>query len=44
MKMEHILHAPADGIVKRLLYGEGEQVDSGAAIVELETDGLHASD
>jgi 3-methylcrotonyl-CoA carboxylase alpha subunit len=44
MKMEHVLHAPANGVVTRLLHGEGDQVDSGAAIVELETDGLHASD
>jgi 3-methylcrotonyl-CoA carboxylase alpha subunit len=44
MKMEHVLHAPADGVVTRLLYGEGDQVDSGAAIVELERDGLNASD
>jgi 3-methylcrotonyl-CoA carboxylase alpha subunit len=37
MKMEHILHADADGIVKDVYYEEGAQVDSGAAIAEFET-------
>jgi 3-methylcrotonyl-CoA carboxylase alpha subunit len=37
MKMEHILHADADGIVKAVYYEEGAQVDSGAAIAEFET-------
>jgi 3-methylcrotonyl-CoA carboxylase alpha subunit len=36
MKMEHILHADADGIVKDVYYEEGAQVDSGAAIAEFE--------
>jgi 3-methylcrotonyl-CoA carboxylase alpha subunit len=44
MKMEHILHAPADGSVKSLPRGEGEQVDLGAVIAELRTDDGHASD
>jgi 3-methylcrotonyl-CoA carboxylase alpha subunit len=44
MKMEHVLHAPADGIVRSLLHGEGDQVDSGAAIAELEADEQNASD
>ncbi len=37
MKMEHILHADADGIVKDVYYEEGAQVDSGATIAEFET-------
>ncbi|WP_088344119.1 MULTISPECIES: biotin carboxylase N-terminal domain-containing protein [Rhodomicrobium] len=44
MKMEHILHAPADGIVKSLTHREGDQVDLGAVIAELEMEGAHASD
>lgn len=44
MKMEHILHAPADGTVKSLPHREGEQVDLGAVIAELRTDNGHASD
>ena len=44
MKMEHILHAPADGVVKSLPRGEGEQVDLGTVIAELRTDDGHASD
>ncbi len=44
MKMEHILHAPADGAVKSLPRGEGEQVDLGTVIAELRTDDGHASD
>lgn len=38
MKMEHILHAPADGIVKRLHHREGDQVELGAIIAEVGTD------
>ena len=44
MKMEHILHAPADGAVTGLPRGEGEQVDLGTVIAELRTDDGHASD
>jgi 3-methylcrotonyl-CoA carboxylase alpha subunit len=44
MKMEHILHAPADGAVQSLPRGEGEQVEMGAVIAQLRTDGGHASD
>jgi 3-methylcrotonyl-CoA carboxylase alpha subunit len=44
MKMEHILHAPADGVVQSLPHGEGEQVEMGAVIAQLRTDGGHASD
>ena len=44
MKMEHVLNAPADGVVKALSYSEGQQVDSGAVIAEVETDGQDASD
>jgi 3-methylcrotonyl-CoA carboxylase alpha subunit len=44
MKMEHVLHAPAGGRVARILHSEGDQVDLGAVILELDTDGDHASD
>jgi 3-methylcrotonyl-CoA carboxylase alpha subunit len=37
MKMEHVLHAPADGEVTAVPYAEGEQVDMGAVIAELRT-------
>jgi 3-methylcrotonyl-CoA carboxylase alpha subunit len=37
MKMEHVLHAPADGKVMAVPYAEGEQVDMGAVIAELHT-------
>ncbi len=44
MKMEHVLHAPADGVVKSLHQREGEQVDLGAVIAELELGAADASD
>src|SRR5262249_14262672 len=44
MKMEHVLHAPAAGSVKRIIHEEGDRVDLGAVILELETGGDHASD
>ena len=44
MKMEHILHAPTDGMVKTLPRHEGEQVDLGTVIAELHTDDGHAPD
>jgi 3-methylcrotonyl-CoA carboxylase alpha subunit len=44
MKMEHVLHAGAAGVVKTLARREGDQVDLGAVIVELETGEGHASD
>jgi 3-methylcrotonyl-CoA carboxylase alpha subunit len=44
MKMEHVLHAAVEGTVKALACCEGEQVDSGAAIAELEMGGQDASD
>ncbi|MCC4621986.1 acetyl/propionyl/methylcrotonyl-CoA carboxylase subunit alpha [Xanthomonas cassavae CFBP 4642] len=34
MKMEHTLHAPSDGMVKRYLVAEGELVADGVALVE----------
>ncbi|MFO3706622.1 acetyl/propionyl/methylcrotonyl-CoA carboxylase subunit alpha [Xanthomonas codiaei] len=34
MKMEHTLHAPSDGTVKRYLVAEGELVADGVALVE----------
>ena len=33
MKMEHSIVAPADGVVEEILYGVGDQVDEGAALV-----------
>ncbi len=36
MKMEQAIRAPTDGVVRRLLYAEGEQVPQGAALVEFE--------
>ncbi len=33
MKMEHAILAPADGVVEDILYGVGEQVAEGAALV-----------
>ena len=39
MKMEHTLAAPADGTVKAVRYGVGEQVAEGAELVEFEDAG-----
>jgi biotin carboxyl carrier protein len=36
MKMEHAIRAPRDGVVKRVLVREGDLVDAGAELVELE--------
>jgi 3-methylcrotonyl-CoA carboxylase alpha subunit len=36
MKMEHTIAAPADGVVKEIHYGAGEQVPEGAELVTLE--------
>jgi 3-methylcrotonyl-CoA carboxylase alpha subunit len=36
MKMEHTLAAPADGTIKSVRYGVGEQVAEGAELVEFE--------
>jgi 3-methylcrotonyl-CoA carboxylase alpha subunit len=36
MKMEHTIAAPADGTVKEILYGEGDQVLEGAELLRLE--------
>jgi 3-methylcrotonyl-CoA carboxylase alpha subunit len=44
MKMEHILHAEADGVVRQLGFAEGAQLDAGATIAEFDLDGGHASD
>ena len=35
MKMEHTLHAPRDGVVEELLYGVGDQVAEGSALLRL---------
>lgn len=36
MKMEHSIKSPYDGIVKKIFYREGEQVDAGATLVLVE--------
>jgi 3-methylcrotonyl-CoA carboxylase alpha subunit len=36
MKMEHTLVAPADGVVRKVLYGAGDQVQDGADLVEFQ--------
>jgi 3-methylcrotonyl-CoA carboxylase alpha subunit len=36
MKMEHTITAPADGMVKEIHYGAGEQVVEGAELIRLE--------
>jgi 3-methylcrotonyl-CoA carboxylase alpha subunit len=36
MKMEHTLHAPADGRVTELLYAPGDQVTDGAELLRIE--------
>jgi 3-methylcrotonyl-CoA carboxylase alpha subunit len=35
MKMEHVVAAPYDGVVRRLLYAPGALVAKGAMLVEL---------
>jgi 3-methylcrotonyl-CoA carboxylase alpha subunit len=44
MKMEHVLHAPADGLVVSVPRAEGDQVELGAVIAELEAVKSNASD
>ncbi len=39
MKMEHTLHAPADGRVTELLYAPGDQVTEGAELLRMEASG-----
>jgi len=36
MKMEHTITAPADGTVKEIHYGAGEQVLEGAELIKVE--------
>ncbi|MBL7666110.1 MAG: hypothetical protein JNM93_13325 [Bacteriovoracaceae bacterium] len=36
MKMEHTIKANQDGIIKKINYKEGEQVDAGALLVQIE--------
>jgi 3-methylcrotonyl-CoA carboxylase alpha subunit len=36
MKMEHTITAPADGVVKEIHYGPGEQVLEGAELITLQ--------
>ncbi len=38
MKMEHTLHAPADGVVAELLYAPGDQVSEGAELLRLQNE------
>jgi 3-methylcrotonyl-CoA carboxylase alpha subunit len=38
MKMEHVLTAPADGIVSQIRASEGAQVAEGVTLVEFEPD------
>ena len=38
MKMEHTIVAPADGVVEDILYGVGDQVAEGAALVAFSAD------
>ena len=35
MKMEHVLHAPRDGVIEKIAVKEGEQVVLGAVIATL---------
>ena len=44
MKMEHVLHAPADGEVIRVARSEGEQVEMGTVIAEVRAATRDASD
>ncbi len=37
MKMEHTITAPADGVVKEIHYGAGEQVLEGAELIPGQT-------
>jgi 3-methylcrotonyl-CoA carboxylase alpha subunit len=36
MKMEHVIEAPHAGVVEEVLYGVGDLVPAGAAVVRLE--------
>lgn len=36
MKMEHAIKAPADGVVKKILFAEGQLVPAGALLVDME--------
>jgi 3-methylcrotonyl-CoA carboxylase alpha subunit len=35
MKMEHVVFAPADGVVKEVFFSVGEQVSEGVGLIEL---------
>lgn len=35
MKMEHAILAPKDGVVRRVVHGEGDLVDAGVALAEI---------
>ncbi len=39
MKMEHTLFAPADGVVREVLFAVGEQVGEGALLIDFQADG-----
>jgi 3-methylcrotonyl-CoA carboxylase alpha subunit len=36
MKMEHTIRAPADGVVEKIHYKVGEQVDEGIELIHFE--------
>ena len=36
MKMEHTITAPFHGEIKNVFFGEGQQVEAGVLVVELE--------
>lgn len=42
MKMEHTIHAPADGIVEEVFFAVGDQVTEGAALLALRDDAAEA--
>ena len=42
MKMEHTIRAPADGIVEKIHYKVGEQVDEGVELIHFEAEGAKA--
>ena len=44
MKMEHQVHAPADGIVAEILVAAGEQVDSGQVLLTIDDTGDDTGD
>lgn len=39
MKMEHVIRAPRDGVVRAVAVRQGQMIDGGVALVEMEADG-----